>query len=103
MARSLKLILQFIALMAFVALWFFMAFIVSQLIASTELVEMFLITLGGLLLARIGVILAREMSKLSDLRHWQRTQRCLREMKLRERKQEQMPLMPRYRRSSRSW
>lgn len=103
MDRSLKLILQIAGITATAALWFFIAFMLIQLVPPLELVEMFLVTLGSLLLACLGVVLAREMSELSDLRHWQRTQRSLREQKLWERKQEQLLLTPKYRRSSRGW
>jgi hypothetical protein len=101
MNRSRKLILQIIVMIAAVAFWFFIAFMLSQLVAYTKLVEMFLVTLGGLLLACLGVFLTREMSNLSDLRHSQRTQRRLRELKLWERKQEQSLLTSRCRRLSR--
>lgn len=103
MDRSLKLILQIAGITATAALWFFIAFTLSQLVPPTELVEVFLVTLGSLLLACLGVLLARKMSELSDLRHWQSTQRTLRELKLTERKHEQLLLTPRYRRSSRGW
>ena len=100
---SPKRILQVIAVMAVMALWFLIVFVLSRLITYTELAEMFLLTLCSLLLVYLGVILAREVNKLSDLRHWQRTQRRLRELKLWKYKQEQLLLNPRHKRSPRSW
>ena len=99
MGRLFKIFPQFILATVIVTLWFTIAILLCQLIPYTKLLEIFLVTVGSLLLACGGVIFTREVSKLIDLRHWQRIRQELRELELRERKREHLPLAIKLRRT----
>jgi uncharacterized membrane protein YcjF (UPF0283 family) len=101
MDHSFKTILRAFFLTTIAMVWFAVVMGICLLIPSTRLLEIFLVMIGSIILAIGVVILAREVSKLVDLRHWQRMRQQLRELELREREQEQLLLTIRPRRSSR--
>ena len=101
MSRSLKLILRAFLVSAIAMLWFAAIMCLCLLIPSMRLLEIFLVMIGSIILASGVVIISREVSKLLDLRHWQHMRQQLRELELQERKQEQLLLTIRPRRSSR--
>jgi hypothetical protein len=102
MNRSFKTIL--IALLVASIAMFWIALVVSLcwFIPAMRLLEILFVMSGSILLAIGGVILAQEVSKFVDLRHWQRYRQRVRELELQELEHEHLQIKIRPRRSSRS-
>jgi len=69
MSRSFKIILQAVLGTTVVTLWFAVATCLCLLFPPMGLLEIFLVMLGSMILVNGRVILAREVSKLVDLRY----------------------------------
>ena len=102
MGRSFKFSLRAFLVVSIATLWIALVLCLCWLIPAIRLLEIFLVMSGSILLAIEGVLLAREVSKLIDLRHWQRLRQRVRELELQEREHEHLQITIRPRRSSRS-
>ncbi len=86
MGRSYTIFLRTV----FVVLWLVIVVFLCLAIPYQGLLKVFLVMIGSMILAWVGMLLVREASKLIDLRHWQSTRRELRELELRKRKREHL-------------
>lgn len=90
-----------IKIFSVIALVAFTAVLLALLMSVSTLLEFFLILLGMLLITECGLVIAEEVSRMMDLRHRQKIQQELRELKLRRAKHQQiLPGIP-YKRASR--